>query len=84
MECKSITGLTGGVPEQIAHQVSLNRGKISYHKQKDGLYMAGEKGAHISSTCFPIVWHHLATFNSKQTAHLQSFFVAYGNTTLSS
>lgn len=34
--------LTGGVPEQITHQVSLSRGKISYHKQEDCLCMAGE------------------------------------------
>lgn len=46
--------LTGGVAEQIANWVSLNRGKISYHKQEDCLYMVGESGAHGSATCFPI------------------------------
>lgn len=62
--------LTRGVPEQIAHRVSLNRGKISYHKQEDCLCMAAESGAHSSATCFPIDWNQLSSFDS----HLKKAF----------
>lgn len=71
--------LTGGVPEQIAHRVSLNRGKISYHKQEDCLCMAGEGGAHSSATCFPIDWNQLSSFDShlKQTNKQQTFSLSF-------
>jgi len=47
--------LTGGVPEQTAHRVSLNRGKLSYHKQEDCLCMAGRIAAHSLQPVFPLI-----------------------------
>lgn len=59
MECKCTTGSREERTKANNPPGSFNRGKISYQKQEDCLFMTGESRANSSATCFPIDWNQL-------------------------